>query len=172
VYASFPLVVVVRILVVGWVICVGFPFLGGCWVFIAIDPLVLILLVLDLPVCTVVVAQGPKEAAITVYERKLEEAEKAKEAWKEARKEARCVVCLCLCVCVYSARGSAPGGSEDGMAHNTTGELTDHKRRKQLREEERKAKNGGSGGEEREEEDGDGGLDPEIAAAMGFGGFK
>lgn len=39
--------------------------------------------------------QGPKEAAITVYERKLEEAEKAKEAWKEARKEARCVLgCL------------------------------------------------------------------------------
>ena len=39
--------------------------------------------------------------------------------------------------------------------------------RKQLREEERKAKVGG--GEEDEE---DGGLDPEIAAAMGFGGFK
>lgn len=36
--------------------------------------------------------QGPKEAAIEVYERKLEEAEKAKEAWKEARKEARCVM--------------------------------------------------------------------------------
>lgn len=35
--------------------------------------------------------QGPREAAITVYERKMEEAEKAKEAWKEARKEARCV---------------------------------------------------------------------------------
>jgi hypothetical protein len=35
--------------------------------------------------------QGPKEAAITVYERKLEEAEKATEAWKEARKEAKCV---------------------------------------------------------------------------------
>ena len=28
-----------------------------------------------------------------MYERKMEEAEKAKEAWKEARKEARCVVC-------------------------------------------------------------------------------
>lgn len=45
---------------------------------------------------TTTIPQGPKEAAITVYERKMEEAEKAKEAWKEARKEARCVVCGCV----------------------------------------------------------------------------
>ncbi len=44
-----------------------------------------------------------------------------------------------------------------------------HHHRKQLREEERTAKGGGGGGED---EDGAGGLDPEIAAAMGFGGFK
>ena len=41
-----------------------------------------------------------------MYERKLEEAEKAKEAWKEARKEARCVVHDAVCVSRRWAGGS------------------------------------------------------------------
>lgn len=45
--------------------------------------------------------------------------------------------------------------------------------RRQLREEERKAKQGlGSGKGDEDEEEEDGGLDPDLAAAMGFGGFK
>lgn len=45
---------------------------------------------------------------------------------------------------------------------------------KQLRDEERRAKNGGfgDGGDEDGGEEEDAALDPEIAAAMGFGGFK